>query len=248
MASSHESLELNRVENCSFPSPEPIKTVAKSKSKRRSRSASVSPVPAAGGFRRLADPGPLGLAAFGTTTFLLNCHNTEALNPAGSLPMIFAMGMFYGGLIQIIAGILEYVRDNQFGCVAFMSYGAFWETFAFLHFLSSWKLAAPMDGGSAAMYLFVWGLFTAGMFCSSVHRRLNRCMQTLFSTLAILFWLLALGNLVKHKGHDRAGEIILQVAGAEGMFVGALAIYMAMADMNDWPLFPMPKREKSVDC
>ncbi|MFL9598738.1 acetate uptake transporter, partial [Aeromonas veronii] len=69
---------------------------------------------------KLANPAPLGLMGFGMTTILLNIHN------AGFFPisaMILAMGLFYGGVAQIIAGIMEYKRGNTFGVTAFTSYG-----------------------------------------------------------------------------------------------------------------------------
>ena len=69
-----------------------------------------------------ANPAPLGLLGFGTTTVLLNCHNAGffALNS-----MILAMGIFYGGLGQVIAGVLEWKKNNTFGATAFTSYGLF---------------------------------------------------------------------------------------------------------------------------
>ena len=72
---------------------------------------------------KLANPGPLGLMGFGMTTILLNIHN------AGFFPVmtaIVSMGIFYGGLAQVIAGILEFRKGNTFGTTAFTSYGFFW--------------------------------------------------------------------------------------------------------------------------
>ena len=70
-----------------------------------------------------ANPAPLGLLGFGMTTVLLNIHN------AGFFPMsamILAMGIFYGGIAQVIAGIMEWKKNNTFGTTAFTSYGFFW--------------------------------------------------------------------------------------------------------------------------
>jgi len=72
---------------------------------------------------KLANPAPLGLLGFGTTTVLLNLHNA-GFYPLNS--MILAMGLAYGGLAQVIAGIMEYKKGNTFGTVAFSSYGLFW--------------------------------------------------------------------------------------------------------------------------
>lgn len=71
----------------------------------------------------IANPGPLGLMGFGMTTILLNIHN------AGFFPLtsvILSMGIFYGGIAQIIAGIFEYKKGNTFAATAFSSYGLFW--------------------------------------------------------------------------------------------------------------------------
>ena len=70
---------------------------------------------------KLANPGPLGLAGFGMTTILLT-STTRALSPSAS--MVFAMAVFYGGIAQIIAGIMEFKKGNTFGMTAFISYGS----------------------------------------------------------------------------------------------------------------------------
>jgi succinate-acetate transporter protein len=168
---------------------------------------------------RLANPAPLGLMGFGMTTVLLNLHNA-GLWPIGA--MILAMGIFYGGLAQIVAGIMEFKKGNTFGTTAFTSYGFFWLTLVFLLLapeLGWWE--APTDDAMAA-YLFMWGLFTFFMFFSTL--RLNRAVQFVFATLTILFWLLALRDLT---GNGVIGDI----AGIEGIICGASAIYLAMAEV-----------------
>ena len=77
----------------------------------------------------LANPAPLGLMGFGMTTVLLNLHNV-GLWPIGA--MILGMGIFYGGLAQVIAGIMEFKKGNTFGTTAFTSYGFFWLSLVFL--------------------------------------------------------------------------------------------------------------------
>ncbi|HVV03657.1 MAG TPA: acetate uptake transporter, partial [Puia sp.] len=71
----------------------------------------------------IANPAPLGLCAFGMTTVLLNFHNAGFFEMNS---MILAMGIFYGGLAQVIAGIIEARKNNIFGLTAFTSYGFFW--------------------------------------------------------------------------------------------------------------------------
>src|SRR5882757_4432936 len=93
----------------------------------------------------LANPAPLGLFGFGMTTVLLNIHNAGFYEMNS---MILAMGLFYGGMAQVIAGILEYKKNNTFGMTAFISYGFFWLTLVALILLPKWNLiAAPSPHG-----------------------------------------------------------------------------------------------------
>ena len=104
----------------------------------------------------LANPAPLGLMGFGMTTVLLNIHN------AGLFEMnavIMAMGIFYGGIAQILAGCMEFKKGNTFGTTAFTSYGFFWLTLVFLIYFNG-KFGMPAnEKGFMACYLFMWGLF-----------------------------------------------------------------------------------------
>ncbi|MFC1899673.1 acetate uptake transporter [Chloroflexota bacterium] len=166
-----------------------------------------------------ANPAPLGLVAFGMTTLLLNLHN------AGVFPlntMILAMGMFYGGAAQIIAGIMEWKKGNTFGTTAFLSFGFFWLTLVGL-------LVMPQMGwgdvaGPTAMvsYLTTWGVFTLVMFFATL--KLNRALQFIFGSLAILFFLLAIGDAT-------GSTVITHIAGYEGIIVGISAIYTGLAQV-----------------
>jgi len=104
-----------------------------------------------------ANPAPLGLLAFGMTTVLLNLHNAGFYEMNS---MILAMGIFYGGIAQVIAGIMEAKKNNTFGLTAFTSYGFFWLTLAGLIVMPKlgWIPAASEEGMVA--YLIVWGIFT----------------------------------------------------------------------------------------
>jgi succinate-acetate transporter protein len=170
----------------------------------------------------LANPAPLGLMGFGMTTVLLNIHNTMpeafAINS-----VILAMGIFYGGLAQIIAGILEYRKGNTFGVTAFTSYGLFWLSFVFLIILP--KMIPGIDAGLddptfMGWYLFMWGFFTMMMFIGTLKK--NFALSFIFLTLFILFYLLAL----KDWGFISGAWI-----GIEGIICGFSAIYLAMAEV-----------------
>ena len=133
-----------------------------------------------------ANPAPLGLLGFGMTTVLLNLHNAGfyELNS-----MILAMGICYGGIAQIIAGIMEWKKGNTFATTAFLSYGLFWLSLVVLILLAKLGLVASTDDKAMAAYLAMWGLFTAVMYFGTF--RLNRALQFVFLSLTILFFLLA---------------------------------------------------------
>lgn len=187
--------------------------------------------------KTLANPAPLGLLGFGMTTVLLNIHN------AGFYPldsMILSMGLAYGGLAQIIAGILESKKGNAFGMVAFSSYGLFWWSLTILLLLPKSTLfddvVAPTNVAMTA-YFFMWGLFTFAMFFGTF--KTSRALQVVFGSLTILFFLLAV--------RDYTGSLTVgYVAGIEGIICGLSAVYTALAEvLNEvhgktvLPIFPL---------
>lgn len=166
-----------------------------------------------------ANPAPLGLLAFGMTTVLLNLHNA-GLFPLGT--MILAMGIFYGGIAQVIAGIMEWVKGNTFGTVAFTSYGCFWLTLVGLIALPQLGIGVEPTEGAMVAYLIMWGIFTTGMYFGT--RNGNKALQVVFGSLAILFFLLALGDAT-------GNQVIKTITGIEGIFCGASAIYTRFAEI-----------------
>ncbi|KAH3743480.1 acetate uptake transporter [Pelomyxa schiedti] len=187
----------------------------------------------------LGNAGPLGLSAFGLTTTLLNLKNAHILGES-SLGMIFGMGLFFGGFAQLIAGTLEFVKGNTFPMVAFTAYGSFWISFCFMHFLPDLGMALPLDAGSVSAYLFMWGLFSAGMFFGTIKLRLNWMLRSLFGTLVILFVLLGISDALSAGGLEKGAKVIQIIGGIEGIGVGLLAIYIAIAEVSEaLPLFPV---------
>lgn len=168
-----------------------------------------------------ANPAPLGLLGFGMTTVLLNIHN------AGFFPidsMILAMGIFYGGVAQIIAGIMEWRKGNTFATTAFTSYGLFWLTLVGLILIPKMGLDVAGPAADAAMpaYLIMWGIFTAVLFRGTW--RISRALQFVFASLTVLFFLLALGDAT-------GSETITRLAGWEGILCGASAMYTGLAQI-----------------
>jgi uncharacterized protein len=168
-----------------------------------------------------ANPAPLGLMGFGMTTVLLNLHNAGFFKIN---TMILAMGIFYGGIGQIIAGIMEWKKNNTFGTTAFTSYGLFWLTFVGLVIMPKMGMGLAEGPEKAALiaYLVMWGIFTLGMFIGTL--KLNRALQVVFGTLVILFFLLAIGDATENAA-------IKTFTGFEGIFCGLSAIYAAFAQI-----------------
>lgn len=168
---------------------------------------------------KLANPAPLGLMGFGMTTILLNIHN------AGFFPissMILAMGIFYGGIAQVIAGIMEFKKGNTFGTTAFTSYGMFWLTLVGLIVMPKLGWTEPTPHAFMGCFLVMWGIFTLFMFLGTL--KSNKALQFIFFSLTILFFLLAIRDFTN-------SEIIGTIAGWEGMLCGASAVYLAMAEV-----------------
>lgn len=167
----------------------------------------------------LANPAPLGLMGFGMTTILLNLHNL-GLFPIDVI--ILAMGIFYGGIAQIIAGILEYKKGNTFGLTAFTSYGSFWLTLVAILLMPKMGLTAAADSHFLGAYLGLWGVFTLFMFFGTLNA--PKMLQFVFGSLTVLFILLSAGHLFDHPA-------LIYVAGWVGIVCGASAFYLAMAEV-----------------
>jgi len=177
----------------------------------------------------LANPAPLGLMGFGMTTILLNLVNMGLF---GISSIIVAMGIFYGGIAQIIAGVMEFRKGNTFGTLAFTSYGLFWLTLVFIIISAVERPAVSPDNSAWAAYLFIWGLFTLMMFFGTL--RTNRALQTVFLSLAILFFLLTASHFIPQ---------LQLIAGIEGVFCGFSAFYLSLAEVineaNNRPILPI---------
>ena len=160
-----------------------------------------------------ANPAPLGLLAFGMTTVLLNLHNAGIFEMNS---MILAMGIFYGGIAQNIAGIMEAKKNNTFGFVAFVSYGSFWLTLVALIAIPKFGWVPPASESAMVAYFVMWGIFTGLLFLGTL--RISTSLQFIFATLTILFFLLALG--------EYSGNTFLKTfTGYEGIICGGSAIY-----------------------
>ncbi len=166
-----------------------------------------------------ANPAPLGLMGFGMTTVLLNLHNAGAF---GLSTAILAMGIFFGGLAQVVAGMMEWKKGNTFGTTAFTSYGFFWLALVGILILPELGIGEAADKTTMAWFLALWGIFTAVLFVGTL--RMNRALQFVFASLALLFFMLALGDALNDP-------TITQIAGYIGIVCGLSAMYAGLGQV-----------------
>jgi len=186
-----------------------------------------------------ANPAPLGLLGFGMTTVLLNLHNAGfyELNA-----MILAMGICYGGVAQVIAGIMEWKKGNTFATTAFTSYGLFWLSLVTTIVLTKLGLATSSNETAMAWYLLAWGVFTAVMFIGTL--RISRALQVVFGSLTLLFFLLAIGDFTN------ASPEFKLATGWEGIFCGLSAVYTGLAqvinELNGRTVLPLGLKSRPL--
>ncbi len=184
---------------------------------------------------RTANPAPIALMGFGMTTILLSLFNAGIISSLGA--SVLAMGIFFGGLAQVLVGFLEWKKGNTFGATTFVSFGFFWIILIAMMILPKLGLATADTAESKGAFLFLWGVFTAYMTIGTL--RTNRVLQVTFMSLTLVFFLLAIGDGFANKD-------LVVAAGYLGLLPGAGAVYMAMAQvLNEAlgravvPLFPV---------
>lgn len=198
------------------------------------READVAPAADPSGGRAAgwtpADPGPLGLAAFAGTTFVLSIINTGLVGvhsaPGGGLlPMVAALALAYGGIAQFTAGLWEFRTGNTFGAVAFCSFGMFWVSLYFIiHSFGQNVPSVALSGFS--LYLYMWGIFTAYMFFASL--RTTAAVALVFLLLAITFFILGIGNASLVGTHSAINGTI-KLGGWVGLLTAIVAWYASFA-------------------
>ncbi|MEA2251836.1 MAG: uncharacterized protein QOI62_2974 [Solirubrobacteraceae bacterium] len=171
----------------------------------------------------IADPGPLGLAAFALTTFVLSIFNAGLMSSGGE-PVVFGLALAYGGLAQFMAGMWEFRTGNTFGAVAFTSYGSFWLSFWALEQFFAKDIAKPDVGHAVGLYLIAWGIFTAYMFIASL--RTTAAVAVVFFLLTLTFLVLGFGEAGAHTG-------IVKLGGWIGLVTAAAAWYASFAAVTN---------------
>jgi succinate-acetate transporter protein len=202
-----------------------------------SEARSTSPLPATPPGGWLADPAPLGLAAFALTTFVLSFTNTGLFKAE---PVVFGLALAYGGLAQFAAGMWEFAKGNTFGATAFTSYGAFWLSFWYL--TGHTDLSAISNGDDVShevgLYLLAWGIFTAYMTVAAT--RVSGAVLAVFVLLTITFVVLAIGDFTTTEG-------ITKLGGWLGVATALAAWYASFAGVTAFtfkrPLMPTGPRQ-----
>jgi len=166
-----------------------------------------------------ANPAPLGLCAFGMTTLLLSLHNAGL---TGLSSTIIAMALLYGGIAQVIVGIMEWKKKNSFGMLTFGSFGFFWISFATLLMLPVLGLAKAPQPVDLAAFLAIWGIFALGLFICTL--RMHRLLQITLAAVVLLVALLVAAQLT-------GSALVLMLGGVMGIIAGALALYMGMGQL-----------------
>jgi succinate-acetate transporter protein len=207
------------------------------------READLAPAPDPTGGRAAgwtpADPGPLGLAAFAGTTFVLSIFNADLVSSRGLL-VVLGLALAYGGIVQLVAGIWEFRTGNTFGAVAFCSFGAFWISYFILVRLTP---TAGVTTNGIAVYLYMWAIFTTYMFVASL--RTTGAVALVFLLLAATFWILAIGN-ASLSGTTNVTNSTIKLGGWVGLVTAAAAWYASFAAVTNstfgrvvLPVFPL---------
>ena len=169
-----------------------------------------------------ADPAPLGLAGFGLTTLVLSFGNANIVKEAGAITIVLGLAVFYGGIGQLLAGVLEYRRGNTFGVTAFSSYGAFWLSF---WYINTHLTAASGDVHEAlGLYLIGWAVFTGFMTIAAL--KTNAAVLAVFTFLTLTFLFLGLGAF---QNGTPSPDSLTKIGGYLGIVTGLLAFYASAA-------------------
>jgi uncharacterized protein len=183
-----------------------------------------------------ADPGPLGLAGFAMTTFVLSMFNADLVNKGGE-PVVLGLALAYGGIAQLLAGMWEFRTGNTFGAVAFSSFGAFWISFWALVTFFEDSIPEEALGASVGLYLWAWAIFTAYMFIASL--RTTGAVALVFLLLTITFILLAAGNSGDHTNVIKWGGYVGIATAIAAWYASFAAVINSTFGRTVAPVMPL---------
>jgi succinate-acetate transporter protein len=205
---------------------------------------SVSDPTAGGGASwRPADPGPLGLAAFAMTTFVLSMFKANLVGVGGEA-VVFPLALAYGGIAQLLAGMWEFRTGNTFGAVAFTSFGAFWISFFVLVQVDASQLTAAEAGKGIGLYEWAWAIFTLYMFVASL--RTSAAVSLVFFLLTITFILLAIGDSGAHVSVTHAGGFVGLATAVAAWYASFAAVINSTFQRTVLPVFPLGPKVRAL--
>ena len=191
-----------------------------------------TPAPAADA---IADPGPLGLAGFAATTFVLSSFNAHLIDQ-NLLAVVLPLALFYGGLAQLLAGLWEFRKGNTFGSTAFVSYGAFWLSYAaYVKFVAG-DLPADTAHQATGLYLLIWAIFTVYMTVAAL--RTNGATFAVFVTLSLTFIVLTIAEFAESTGMTKMGGWVGLVTALFAWYASFAGVTNATWKENVLPVFP----------
>jgi uncharacterized protein len=183
-----------------------------------------------------ADPGPLGLAAFALTTFILSMFNAGLVGEGGE-PVVLGVALAYGGIAQLLAGMWEFRTGNTFGAVAFTSFGAFWLSFWALVTFNAPDIPKADAGHAIGLYLIAWGIFTLYMFIASL--RTTGAVALVFALLTVTFFLLGIGDAGAHENITKAGGYFGLATAAAAWYASFAAVTNSTFGRTVLPVMPL---------
>jgi uncharacterized protein len=185
-----------------------------------------------------ADPGPLGLAGFAMTTFVLSMFNSNLVNEKG-VPVVLGLALAYGGIVQVLAGMWEFRNGNTFGAVAFSSFGAFWISFWALNVFYAKQIGGNADH-AVGVYLWAWAIFTAYMTIAAL--RTSGAVLLVFTLLTATFVLLAIGKVGAHETVTHWGGYLGLATAAAAWYASFAAVVNSTFGRTVAPVIPLARR------
>jgi hypothetical protein len=207
--------------------PEPVDVVVVLEEVEPAKARPASPVP-----ESIADPGPLGLAGFAMTTFVLSVFNSNVIHNPGLEGVVLPLALFYGGTVQLLAGMWEFRRGNTFAALAFSSFGAFWLSFFFyVKYVAATLLPGTSVYEATGLFLLAWTIFTAYMLIASL--RTTTAIAAVFLTLTITFALLTIGALTSKGLAAGVNNGWTHIGGWVGLLTALCAWYASFAGVTN---------------
>jgi succinate-acetate transporter protein len=187
----------------------------------------------------IADPGPLGVAAFALTTFVLSLFNANLVGNPKLEAVVLPLALVYGGVVQVLAGMWEFKKNNTFGAVAFTSFGAFWiSLFGYIKYIA--PTLPPADAHTATgIFLLSWTIFTSYMLLASV--KTNAVLTAIFGALTVTFVFLTLGAFNSTPSLTHTGGWFGLVTAALAWYLSAAVVTNATWGRTVLPVFPARK-------